>query len=389
MASKKAHIELWKIQRTVDFLENVECKEKRLISLIVGGGVSLNAFKEELSRSPFASDHQVKKWFERIETEFSHFPGRKSPPNGIYFYIAGSSQITTFIHIASEPAFPIPDSSLQAYGKENVILRVERKFFLKPLQELLARNIVKVAFILIDSNGAIVAALKGSKLEVIQRVATMLPRHNKLQLASAMKTLVLKVGQMASQELLDSEGNPIVDHIVIGGTYDFRAEMKPEVMFSEKIRPLVVKLVEISSASEEEVPAALVKAMDKLPSNIRTAEEITMLQEVLNSGAKITGAKEVLEHAEKKLVDRIFIDVSKPLIRFELKSPKDQKVVYEEHPRDFFPYTVVESKELTEWLLDNQTRLGINEIQLITNPNTPEAFKFIHTAEGIAAILRS
>ena len=54
---------------------------------------------------------------------------------------------------------------------------------------------------------------------------------------------------------------PIVKYIIYGGTYDFRPEMKPE-MFDEAVRPLVLKLVEVSSASEEEIPGvtALVQA---------------------------------------------------------------------------------------------------------------------------------
>jgi hypothetical protein len=144
--------------------------------------------------------------FERIEGEFSSFPGRKTPPNGIFFYISASSKVEHFIRICSEPFLPFPSSILLSAGKDGVILRVDRHFFIKPLQELISSYTVKVGFVFIDSNGAMILVLKGGKVEVIQRVATFLPRHNKIQMAGAMKTLVQKVGQMASQELVDSEG---------------------------------------------------------------------------------------------------------------------------------------------------------------------------------------
>jgi hypothetical protein len=36
-------------------------KEKRLISLVIGGGVTLNTLRDVLAASPFSSDHEVKK----------------------------------------------------------------------------------------------------------------------------------------------------------------------------------------------------------------------------------------------------------------------------------------------------------------------------------------
>eukprot|EP01102_Stenamoeba_stenopodia_P003144 TRINITY_DN1307_c0_g1_i1.p2 TRINITY_DN1307_c0_g1~~TRINITY_DN1307_c0_g1_i1.p2 ORF type:complete len:399 (-),score=113.85 TRINITY_DN1307_c0_g1_i1:1670-2824(-) len=379
--AKKA-IELWKLQKTYDFLESVNPHEKKLLTCIIGGGVTVQALKGAFSSCPLATDASFKQWAARIEKEFNYFPGKKTPTNGIFFFISMVSGLN--VHVAFEPAFPIPSKSLPEDG---ILLKIERHFQLKPLQDIISHAVTAVAFVFIDHSGASIFVVKGSKIEVLQRVATYLPRNNKMQMMNAVKTLVQKVGQMASQELV-VDGKPIVKYIVYGGTYDFRSEMKIE-MFEENVRPLVVKLVEISSASEEEIPGAIVKCIDTLSPSIRFAEEISILQEFFRNAAVVSGPKDVMDNVEKKLVEKVLIDVNKPLIRFTLKSPKDKKVVYEEQARNFSPYEIVNRCDLIEYLLDHQAELKINEIQLITNPNSPEAFKFTHASEGIGGFLRA
>jgi peptide subunit release factor 1 (eRF1) len=87
------------------------------------------------------------------------------------------------------------------------------------------------------------------KKKLVLRIATILPRNSK-QLAMALRSYAQRVGQAASQIFVE-DGNPIIQHLILGGTYELKDELVPSIL-SDTLKPIYLRTVDIRSASEEE-----------------------------------------------------------------------------------------------------------------------------------------
>jgi len=264
-----------------------------------------------------------------------------------------------------------------------------------------------------DGNGCLFGSLAGNTRTIIHKFSVDLPKKHGRGGQSALRFARLrlekrhnylrKVAEMATQCFI-TQDRPNINGIVLAGCADFKTDLLNSDMFDPRLKPKVLKVVDVSYGGENGFNQAVELAQECLL-NVKFGQEKNILakffQEIATDTGKFCygvqdtmkglvdmGAVEnlllfegleyfrvVLRNKETDKISIAYIDAN------QLSDPKHYK-----DPETNAELEPVEKCLLPEWLAENYNNYGA-KLMFITN-KSPEGFQFCKGFGGIGAFMR-
>jgi len=330
----------------------------------------------------------------------------KTPNNGLVIYcgtIYGEDGKTEKkILIDFEPFKPINTS----------LYLCDNKFHVEPLKELLECEDV-FGFIVVDGNGALYGTLQGNTKDILHKFTVELPKKHGRGGQSSVRFARLrlekrhnylrKVCEIATNVFITND-RPNVAGLVLAGSADFKTDLLNSDMFDQRLKPKVLKVVDVSYGGENGFNQAVELAQECLL-NVKFVQEKNVLskffQEIAtDTGKYCYGVQDTMKGlVDMGAVENLLLFEGLDFYRVVLKNKETEKIsiAYIEsiqlsdpkHYKD--PDTKqelepIEKCPLPEWLAENYQTYGAR-LTFITN-KSPEGFQFVKGFGGIGAFLR-
>lgn len=172
------HIEMWKIKRLINKLENCKGNGTSMVSLVVPPKDDINRISklltQELSTAANIKSRQTR---QSVLTAITSTKEKlklykQTPPNGLVIYCGviymEDGKTEKKINFDFEPFRPINQFLYFCGGK----------FQTEPLNCLLQDD-EKFGFVVVDGNGALYATLQGNSREILQKITVELPKKHR------------------------------------------------------------------------------------------------------------------------------------------------------------------------------------------------------------------
>jgi len=224
--SDEKHIEMWRIKRLVQKLNNTRGNGTSFVSLYMPAKENFNKISEMLT-SELSAAAGIKSKQTRTSvcaaitsTKEKLKLYKQVPPNGLVLFCGvvevGDGKSEKKITIDLEPFKPINTFSY----------RCQNTFETAPLSALLEDD-EKFGFVVVDGNGVLYATLQGNTKEVLQRMQVQLPKKHGRGGQSALRfarireekrhNYVRKVCELATQHFI-TDDKPNVKGIIMAGS---------------------------------------------------------------------------------------------------------------------------------------------------------------------------
>jgi len=279
------------------------------------------------------------------------------------------------------------------------------------LNELLESD-EKFGFIVIDGNGSLFGNLSGNTRAVLHRVTVDLPKKHGRGGQSALRFARLrlekrhnylrKVAELAVQFFITND-RPNVSGLIVAGSADFKSELSASDMFDQRLRAIILKIVDVSYGGDNGFNQAIELSTEVLQ-NVKFIQEKKLISAFFEEIAQDTGkycfgVDDTLRCLDLGAVHTIIIWENLEMNRYQFKNPaggadivkflnKDQ----EKDTENFKDETsntdleLVDSIALVEWFANNYKRFGAN-LEFVTN-RSQEGSQFCRGFGGIGGILR-
>jgi len=247
------NIEQWKIKKLIRSLEAARGNGTSMISLIIPPKDQISRVAKMLG-DEFGTASNIKSRVNRLSvlgaitsTQQRLKLYTRVPDNGLVIYcgtIVTPEGKEKKVNIDFQPFKPINTS----------LYLCDNKFHTEPLNELLESD-EKYRFIVIDGNGALFGSLSGNTRAVLHRVTVDLPKKHGRGGQSALRFARLrlekrhnylrKVAELAVQFFITND-RPNVSGLIVAGSADFKSELSSSDMFDQRLRAIVLKIVDVS-----------------------------------------------------------------------------------------------------------------------------------------------
>jgi len=149
------------------------------------------------------------------------------------------------------------------------------RFHTEPLHKLLDEAAGEaIGIILFDYTGLLLARVKGSHLQTLQRVAMQIPRFRAT--LQSTDSLYIRVMEFVRQTFQDEKTKQVnVSGLILAGNDKLHQRLNETL--PKELKDKVLKVVNVKSEEEEGVHEALEQLIDQLP-HIRIFQEIALLQ---------------------------------------------------------------------------------------------------------------
>jgi len=330
----------------------------------------------------------------------------KTPPNGLVIYcgtIYGEDGKTEKKVLIDFEPFKAINTSLYL---------CDNKFHVEPLKELLECEDV-FGFIVVDGNGALYGTLQGNTRDILHKFTVELPKKHGRGGQSSVRFARLrlekrhnylrKVCEIATQVFISND-RPNICGLVLAGSADFKTELQHSDMFDQRLKPKVLKVVDVSYGGENGFNQAVELSQECL-TNVKFVQEKNIMskffQEIAtDSGKYVYGVQDTMKAlVEMGAVETVLLYEGLEFYRVVLKNKETEKISISyidglqladpKHYKD--PETNVELEPvekclLPEWLAENYQLYGAR-LTFITN-KSPEGFQFVKGFGGIGGFLR-
>lgn len=404
-------IQMWKIKRMINNLEEMSGSGTSMISLYVPpkrDGLN-QAAKQLVDQEGSAANikssinkAQVIGGITSLRQKLKLY--KQVPTNGLVIFCGtvdqnGKDSGKRFT-IDMEPIKPISTS----------MYHCDSKFMLGPLKEMLVSE-EKFGFIIIDGNGTVFATLQGNNKEILQEIHVMLPkkhgrggqsapRFGRIRLEKRLQYLK-KVGELASRHFItDNAIN--VKGLILGGSANFKGELEKSEILDERLQKKVLSLVDISYGGENGLNEAIQLSAGVL-SNVKFLAEKDLLSKFYSEIAQGTemicfGPLDTIFSLENGAVEQLVIYEDLDYMRVEVMHPvtKETKILYLkkdqlDNPKHFLQdgieLEIVDNETpLIEWLIDNYQNYGAT-LEFVSD-KSQEGFQFVEGFGGIGGFLR-
>jgi peptide chain release factor subunit 1 len=404
----------FKIKRTLDLLSSKEGRGTELISLYVPPNKKIhevmNNLRQEYGTASNIKSRSTRKnvqdSIERVSQRLKLF--REPPANGLVIFCGaipqngpGSERMEIYV---LEPPEPI-----HVY-----FYRCDNRFHIEPLLEIM-REKETYGILIIDSNDAVVATLRGRRMDILKEYHSGVGGKHKTGGQSArrferireqeLNEYFKRVGAHASEIY-----NQIPDlrALIIGGPgptkYDFAEGEYLNYVLKEKI----IGIVDTSYVGANGVEEVVAKSPEILR-GVRYADEKKAVQRFLyeighETGLGVYGETEVRRYLGLGIVDTLLLSEKVNLVHVEAKCSscgyKEDKLMI---PSELMKYeqslsemrcpkcsnntmTIEKKEDLLDELIDLADRAGAN-IEIVS-AETEEGVMLRESFGGIAAVLR-
>jgi len=194
-----------------------------------------------------------------------------------------------------------------------------------------------------------------------------------------------------------------INGIVLAGCADFKNDLYQSEMFDPRLKPKVLKIVDVSYGGENGFNQAVELAQECL-SNVKFVQEKKILSKFFeeistDSGLVVFGVHDTMKVLETGAIETLLIYENMDIHRLILKNKEDEStsIIYlatdqladPKHYRDAntrAELETVESVQLSEWIAENYVNFGAS-LQFITDKSS-EGFQFVKGFGGIGGFLR-
>jgi peptide chain release factor subunit 1 len=328
----------------------------------------------------------------------------KTPNNGLVIFCGtifgddGKSEKKVLIDF--EPFKPI----------NKFLYLCDNKFHTEDLNAIL-ENEDTFGFIVVDGNGALYGKLQGNNREICHKFTVELPKKHGRGGQSSVRFARLrvekrhnylrKVCEVATQVFITND-RPNVSGLILAGSADFKTDLFGSDMFDQRLKPKVLKIVDVSYGGENGFNQAVELSQECL-SNVKFVQEKKILSGfyehiATDTGLICFGIIDTMRALEMGAIETLLLYENIEYMRLTLKNKETEKtsIVYvkEENLNDPKLYKdesgaelePVESILISEWLAENYVNFGAS-LQFITDKSS-EGFQFVKGFGGIGGFLR-
>ncbi len=375
-------IQQWKLKQLIARLDATKGAGTSMISLIIRPGEQVSKMTRMLTEE-YGAASNIKSRVNRLSVQsaiqsalqrLKHY--NQAPPNGLVVFCGTGSldgAKERKIAIDFEPFRPV-NTALYTCGDA---------FDTSYLKTLLVSN-ETYGFVVIDGNGTLFGTLTGDSKRVLGSVTANLPKKQRKGGQSAQRygrirlerrqAYIKRVAELCTQMFI-SDNAPNVSGLVLAGLAELKTELRDSDVFDKRLRPLVVKMVDVSYGGQQGFKQAIELASDTL-GNIKLVKEQKVLGQYFSeikkdTGKYVYGTKDTMEALETGAVEVL-------ILWDELDAGKAGD--YLEVPADS------KSTAVSEWLVDHHGDYGAT-LQLISD-QTQEGSQYCKGFGGIGGLLR-
>jgi peptide chain release factor subunit 1 len=407
-----SNVELWKIKRLIKSLESSKGNGTSMISVYIPPKKAVSDFTKMLNDEVGAASN-IKSAVNKksVITALQAVIGRlkmyrNTPDKGLVVFCGevygDDGKTEKKILIDFEPFKPI---TIKLYHCDD-------KFHVEPLKELLHDD-EAFGFIVVDGQGALYATLKGNNKEVIHQFTVQLPKKHGRGGQSSVRFARLrvekrhnylrKVAETATQMFISND-RPNVSGLILAGSADFKNDLNTSDMFDPRLKPKVLKIVDVAYGGENGLNQAIELSQECL-SSVKFVNEkkiLTRFYERIDKNTKdyAFGVQDTMQALTIGAVETLLIYENLDRYRVVLRDKTDENrnsIVYlsaeqlsdprfYQDPDTKAELEPIENILLTEWIAENYSSFGIS-VQFITDKSA-EGFQFIKGFGGIGGLLR-
>lgn len=404
------NIEQWKIKKLIKSLEAARGNGTSMISLIIPPKDQISRVSKMLG-DELGTASNIKSRVNRLSvlgaitsTQQRLKLYNRVPDNGLVIYcgtIMTMDGKEKKVNIDFEPFKPINTS----------LYLCDNKFHTEPLNELLESD-EKFGFIVIDGNGSLFGVLAGNTRTVLHRVSVDLPKKHGRGGQSALRfarlrmekrhNYVRKIAELAVQFFITND-KPNVSGLIVAGSADFKSELSASDMFDQRLRAIILKIVDVSYGGDNGFNQAIELSQEVL-ANVKFVQEKKLIgsffEEISqDTGKYCFGVEDTLRGLDIGAVHTLIVWENLDFTRYQIKNPvageKDQILfLTKEQEKDTSNFRgddgaeleVIESMPLVEWFANNYKNFGAT-LEFVTN-RSQEGSQFCKGFGGIGGILR-
>jgi len=325
------------------------------------------------------------------------------PPNGLVIYcgtILTDEGKEKKVNIDFEPHKPINTS----------LYLCDNKFHTQALSELLESD-QKFGFIVMDGNGCLYGTLSGNTRNVLTKFLVELPKKHGRGGQSALRfarlrmekrhNYVRKCAEVAKQLFINSENLPNVSGLILAGLADFKNELAQTDMFDQRLKRIIVKIVDVSYGFENGFNQAIELSAETLK-DVKFVQEKKLISKFFEEIAQDTnkycfGIRDCLYALEGSAVHTLILYENLDMDRFEVTCDGNTKILYytteQAKAQDAFKDTesgkdmeTQEKVQVVEWFAENYKKYGC-QLAFVTD-RSQEGAQFVKGFGGIGALLR-
>jgi peptide chain release factor subunit 1 len=406
-----ALIEQWKIKRLIKRLEEAKGSGTSVISLIIPPKKAISDITKMLNDETGTATN-IKSNVNRksVLTAITSARERlklynRTPPNGLILYtgtvLAEDGRTEKKMVIDFEPFKPINKS----------LYLCDNKFHVTDLKELLENEDV-FGFIVVDGAGSLYGTLQGNNREVLHKFTVELPKKHGRGGQSSVRFARLrmekrhnylkKVCEVATQVFISND-RPNINGLVLAGSADFKNDLFQSDMFDQRLKPKVLKIVDVSYGGENGFNQAIELSQECL-TNVKFVQEKKVLSKFYeeistDSGLVVFGIADTMKVLETGAIELLLLYENMDMWRVVLKNKEDEttSIVFLNSDQITDPkyykdantkaeLETVESLQLSEWLAENYVNFGAT-LNFITDKSS-EGFQFVKGFGGIGGFLR-
>nr|AAT39327.1 eukaryotic release factor 1 [Uroleptus sp. WJC-2003] len=410
-AEQNKHIEMWKIKRLINKLENTKGNGTSMVSLVIPPKDDINR-SGKLLASELSAANNIKSRITRqsvltaiTSTREKLKLYRQTPPNGLVIYcgviLMDDGKTEKKINFDFEPFRPINQFMYFCGGK----------FQTEPLKCLLADD-EKFGFVIVDGNGALYATLQGNSREILQKITVELPKKHRKGGQSSVRFARLreekrhnylrKVAELTGHWFITND-KPNVAGLVLAGNAGFKTELSETEMLDKRLLPIICAVVDVSYGGENGLNEAITLAADAL-TNVKFVTEKKLVSKffeeiALDSGMIVFGVEDSMRALEMGALETLLMFEELDITRYVIKNPAkgETKTLYlnavQQKDSKYFKdastgldLDVIAEDSLSEWICHNYQNYGAT-VEFITD-KSQEGFQFVKGFGGIGGFLR-
>jgi peptide chain release factor subunit 1 len=325
----------------------------------------------------------------------------KVPPNGLVIYcgtILTEEGKEKKVNVAFTPHRPINTS----------LYLCDNKFHVDALRDLLESD-EKFGFIIMDGSGSLFGTLCGNTREILFKFLVDLPKKHGRGGQSALRfarlrlekrhNYVRKVAEICTK-LFIKDDTPNVTGLILAGLADFKNNLNESDMFDQRLKRIVVQVVDTCYGFENGFNQAIELAAETLR-NTKFLKEKKLISRFFDeiaqdSGKVCYGIKETLYALENGAVSTLIVWEDLDYWRVVLRKGENEKISYltpsqideSEHFKDSdgIEYEVKDKDLLVDYLAENFKKFNIS-LQMVTD-KSQEGAQFVQGFGGFGGILR-
>jgi len=407
MDPEELAIKQWKVKKLIESLEKARGNGTSMISLIIPPKDQIARYSKMLTEE-YGTASNIKSRVNRLSvlSAITSTNNRlklynKVPPNGLVIYcgtVLTEDGKEKKVNYDFEPHKPINTS----------LYLCDNKFHVDCLKQLLESD-DKFGFVIMDGSGSLFGTLSGNTREVLYKFLVDLPKKHGRGGQSSVRFARLrlekrhnylrKVAEICTQ-LFIRNNVPNVTGLILAGLADFKNELNGSDMFDQRLKRVVVGVVDCSYGFENGFNQAI-ELSSELLGNVKFIQEKKLIsrffEEIAQDTGKVCyGVKETLYALENGAVQTLIVYENLDIIRCEMKRAEQEKIVYlrpdqltdSDHykDRDGNEMDIKFTQELVEWFAEYFKRFGAS-LQFVTD-KSQEGSQFVQGFGGVGGILR-